>query len=222
MLNRPQPSAAAPGGDAGTNEAYRQAMGHSKRVRRLRVLLPALALAIGAAFIAVSMARAWLPEELQIESASLEDGKLVMQNPAVAGRNRDGISYSMKAERALQDVATPDVITLENIRAQMPVNGTTVATVEATSGIYDRGTNKLNMDTPFTVSLNTGLLARFQSAFLDITGGEMITEQPVSIKTNDASIVAQRLQMTDKGKTIVFEGAVKVMVEPSVARKNEK
>lgn len=203
-------------------EAYRLAARHSARVRRLKVALPAAAVAIGLVFIAVSIARTYVPAELRMESATIEDGKIVMLNPAISGRNDDGISYSMKAERALQDIKQPDVITLENIRAKMPVNETTIAEVEAVTGVYDRGGNLLDMTAPFTIRLNTGLEAAFRSAHLDIDGGEMNSDEPIAIRSREASIVAQSLRMTDKGKVIVFEGKVVVDVDPAAIRNREK
>lgn len=205
-----------------TAEAYRLATRHSRRVRLLKIALPAAALVIGAIFAAVSIVRTYLPDNLQMESATIEDGKIVMRNPAIAGRNDDGISYSMKAERALQDMKQPDVITLENILAKMPVNEKTIAEVIATTGIYDRGKNLLDMTAPFTINLNTGLTAAFQSANLDVNGGTMSTTEPVSIKSPSASIVAQSLRMTDKGRVVVFEGKVVVDVDPAAVRNREK
>ena len=203
-------------------EAYRLARRHSARVRFFKVALPAAALVIGAIFAVVSFVRTYLPSDLHVESASIEDGKIVMQSPAIAGRNNDGISYSMKAERALQDIKQPDVITLENITAQMPVNESTVAEVIAKTGIYDRGGNLLDMVAPFTINLNTGLKAAFQSAHLDINGGTLTSDQPVSIHSRAASIVAQSLRMTDKGHVIVFEGKVVVDVDPAAIRNKEQ
>lgn len=203
-------------------DAYRLAARHSARVRRLKVALPVAALLVGLVFLAVSIARTYLPADLVVESASIEDGKLVMLNPAISGRNDDGISYSMKAERALQDIKQPDVITLENIRAKMPVNETTIATVEAATGVYDRGGNLLDMTAPFTIRLNSGLEAAFRNAHLDINAGRMHTDEPVSIRSREASIVAQSLRMTDKGKVIVFEGKVVVDVDPAAIRNREK
>lgn len=217
--------AEAPTGAPGMNvsaEAYRLARRHSSRVRFLKVALPIAAVFIGAIFVAVSIVRTWIPADLQVESASIEDGKIVMRNPAISGRNDAGISYSMKAERALQDMKQPDVITLENIKAKMPVNETTVAEVVAATGIYDRGKNLLDMVAPFTITLNTGLEAAFRSAHLDINGGSMQTTEPVSIRSPEASIVAQSLRMTDKGRTVVFEGKVVVDVDPAAIRNREK
>src|SRR5690606_13767942 len=134
-------------------EAYRLATRHSARVRILKIALPVAALIIAAVFAVVSIVRTYLPSDLHVESATIEDGKIVMRYPAIAGRNKDGISYSMKAERALQDMKTPDVITLENITAKMPVNDKTTAEVTAETGVYDRGKNLLDMTRPFTINL---------------------------------------------------------------------
>ncbi|MCA1438844.1 LPS export ABC transporter periplasmic protein LptC [Ensifer sp. IC4062] len=210
--------------DSGTSssDAYASAARHSARVKRLKVLLPLAASIIAMIFVAVSFVRAFLPEELQLETATIENGKIVMQNPAISGRNKQDISYSMKAQRALQDIANPDLITLETIHAEMPVNDTLIATVDAASGIYDRGANTLDMNAPFTISMNNGVNADFQSAYLDINAGEMETKRPIAISMNGGSIIAQTLRMTDKGRIVTFEGMVKVNVDPSTIRKNAK
>jgi lipopolysaccharide export system protein LptC len=219
MLNDVQLSGALPHSGPTLADAYAVAARHSRLVRRLKVILPLVAVLIGVVFIGVSVVRAFLPENLQVENATIENGKIVMQNPAISGRNKQDISYSMKAVRALQDIANPDIITLETIHAEMPVNDTLVATVEATSGIYDRGGNTLNMNAPFSISMNNGLVADFQTAYLDINAGEMQTKKPIAISMNGGSIVAQSLRMTDKGRIVTFEGMVKVVVDPKAIRK---
>lgn len=210
--------------DVGTSsaDAYASAARHSARVRRLKVMLPLIAGAVALIFVTVSFVRAFLPEELQLETATIENGKIVMQNPAISGRNKQDISYSMKAQRALQDIANPNLITLETIHAEMPVNDTLIATVDATSGIYDRGANTLDMNAPFTISMNNGVNADFQSAYLDINAGEMETKHPIAISMKGGSIIAQKLRMTDKGRVVTFEGMVRVNIEPSAIRKNAK
>jgi lipopolysaccharide export system protein LptC len=219
MLQSTHDGLPADGRGAGA-DAYRRAVSHSRRVRRLRVLLPAGALAITLAFVAISLVRGLMPDELQIESAKIEDGKVVMEKPAIAGRNSDGVRYSMRAERALQDIKNPNMITLETIAAAVPVNDKVIARVVATSGIFDRGANVLDLDKPFTLNLSSGIDAQFGSAYLDIAGGTMKTEDPVAIQTKGASIVANSLEMKDKGRTMIFSGSVKLNIEPSALRSN--
>lgn len=220
MLDNAQFSGAFPNSRRSAADAYSLAARHSQRVKRLKIILPLIAVLIGAVFIAVSVIRTFLPDELQIENATIENGKIVMQNPAISGRNKQDISYSMKATRALQDIANPDIITLETIHAEMPVNDTLIATVDAASGIYNRGANTLNMDAPFTIRMNNGMVADFKDAYLDVNAGEMNTKKPIAISLEGGSIVAQSLRMTDKGRIVTFEGMVKVVVDPKTIRNN--
>lgn len=199
-------------------DAYQAAVAHSTRVRKLRIWLPIGAVVISAIFISVSVIRAYLPEQLSVESARIEDGKIVMERPAIAGRNDDGISYSMTAVRALQDIANPNMITLEDVKAAVPLNVNTIARVVATEGIFDRGTDRMELTAPFDVNLSNGTTAKFQSAQLDVVAGTLNTDDPVAIDTEQASIVAQSLKITDKGRTITFAGQVRVNIEAAAIR----
>ncbi|MDM9626176.1 LPS export ABC transporter periplasmic protein LptC [Rhizobium sp. S152] len=199
--------------------AYGDARFHSARVRRLKVLLPVAAVIVSLAFIGVSLFRTYLPENIKIEGAKIENGKVVMEKPAISGRNSDGINYSMLAERALQDIKNPNLITLETIKAAVPVKDDLIARVEATAADYDRATDNLDVKSPFVIQLSSGMKADFQSAKVDIKGGKLATQDPVTIQKDGASIVANSLNMTDKGRTITFEGNVRMNVDPSAIRK---
>lgn len=214
LLKSPVPAFAGP-----TNgDAYGAALRHSARVRKLRVWLPIAAVAISLVFIGVSVIRAYLPENLRVESARIENGKIVMERPAIAGRNNDGISYSMTAERALQDIENPNMITLEDVKAAVPVDENTIARVVATAGIFDRGTDRMQLTAPFDVNLSNGTTAKFQSADLDVQSGTLATKDPVTITTGQASIVAQSLNIADNGHTITFSGQVRVNIDPATLR----
>ncbi|HZG27744.1 MAG TPA: LPS export ABC transporter periplasmic protein LptC, partial [Ensifer sp.] len=123
--------------------AYSRAVRHSKRVRRLKILLPVSAVAVSLAFVAVSVVRSFLPDNVEVKGATIENGQIVMEKPAISGRNSDGIFYSMTAARALQSIVSPNIMTLQDISAQMPVNDQVIAKVKAQGGIYDRTANTL-------------------------------------------------------------------------------
>ena len=199
-------------------DAYQAALAHSALVRKLKILLPIVAAVISAAFIGVSIIRAYLPENLSIENARIENGKIVMERPAISGRNSDGISYSMTATRALQDIENPNMITLEDVKAAVPVNDDVIARVTAMAADFDRGTDNLNLTHPFNVNLSNGITARFQSAHLDIDGGVMETPDHVDISMKEGSIVADSLKITDKGRIITFKGQVRLHLDPATIR----
>ncbi len=59
--------------------AYGDALFHSARVRRLKILLPVAALVIAASLTAVALVRIYLPENIKLEGAKIENGKVVME-----------------------------------------------------------------------------------------------------------------------------------------------
>jgi lipopolysaccharide export system protein LptC len=191
-------------------------------VRRLKVLLPVGAGLISLAFVGVAIVRAYLPENVSIESARIENGKIVMERPAISGRNSDGINYSMIANRALQDIENPNKISLEDVKAAVPLSDDVIARVTATGADFDRGADLLNLTAPFDVNLSNGITARFQSARLDIPGGLMNTPDPVNISMKEGSIVADSLKITDKGHTITLVGQVRVHLDPVAMRNKGK
>ncbi|NTE85067.1 LPS export ABC transporter periplasmic protein LptC [Agrobacterium rubi] len=210
-LSQPSPSFALPNGQM---DAYNMALRHSARVRKLKVILPLGAAIISLSFMAVSLARTWMPDEVTLESSKVENGKIVMEKPALAGRNNKGFDYSMNAERALQDIASPNLMTLEKVLAAVPMNDI-VAQVVAQEGLFDRTTNRLQMTAPFDINLSNGLQAKFQSANVDLKAGTMDTDKPVSIKTKEGSIDAESLRIADNGKTITFSGQVRARIAAS-------
>ena len=74
--------------------AYLQALRHSRRVRRLKILLPVGALVVSSLFVVVSIVRSFLPDNIDVKGATIENGQIVMEKPAISGRNADGIFYS--------------------------------------------------------------------------------------------------------------------------------
>lgn len=203
-------------------DAYQAALAHSSRVSKLKILLPVAAAIISAAFIVVSIVRAYLPESLSVESARIENGKIVMERPAISGRNNSGITYSMTASRALQDIQNPNMISLENVNAAVPINKDVIARVIATGADFDRGHDLLNLASPFDVNLSNGITARFKSAHLDIDAGVMNTQDKIDISMKEGSIVADSLKITDKGRNITFVGQVRLNLKPAAIRNQGK
>mgnify|MGYP001172755632 CR=1 FL=1 len=206
------------GSGVGISDAYRQALAHSARVRRLKVLLPILAVVISLCFVAVSWVRTMFPANLSIGGARIENGRIVMEKPAISGRNEDGISYYMNASRALQSIANPNDIVLENIDAAVPIRGDLVARVNAKGAQFDRASDRLDLTDPFTVTLSSGITVDFQSANLDPHAGRMQSDEPVSVKGKDSTLVAKSMKITDKGRVIIFDGDVRLTVDPAAFR----
>jgi lipopolysaccharide export system protein LptC len=193
-------------------------MAHSRRVKALKILLPLASVLVVIGFVAVSFVDTLVPEGVEIESVAVRDGKLVMQNPVMSGQTSDGRPYRMEALRAVQDLATPDVIVLETIRADLPVSAGETAVLEAASAIFDRSAQTLVFKQPFKVESEGGVSVEMQSANIDMTTSEMTTSDPVAIRSGEASVVAKSMKMQDKGRLIILENQVRMTINPSAIR----
>lgn len=71
--------------------AFGRAERHSRRVRRLKVVLPFLALGLAAVFAGIYLVNRPAPVEVaSVEDQAFSEGKLVMSNPKLEGFTRDG------------------------------------------------------------------------------------------------------------------------------------
>jgi lipopolysaccharide export system protein LptC len=201
--------------------AYRRALSHSARVGRLKIILPVLAVLISLSFLAVSWVRSIFPENLSIGGASIENGRVVMERPAISGRNDEGISYFMNAARALQSITNPSDIALETIDAAVPIRSDLIARVKAISANFDRDSDRLDMTAPFVVTLSSGITAWFKSAHMDVHAGILTTKEAVRVKAKDSTLIANKMNITDKGRVIAFSGDVRLTINPAAFRSKE-
>lgn len=197
-----------------TDDAFVRAQRHSRRVRWLKVWLPALAVAGVIGFVGWSYVSIPTVAGISIEGAGISDGKLVMANPKLDGFTRDKLPYTMTALRAVQDLKDTNMVRLEGIDAKLPVDPKNSAKVVAKSGIYDNAKNTLVFDSPMTVTTTDGMTARLNSASIDMNAGSMSTGDPVEILLNGSRITALSMNMADNGRVIVFENRVRVDLEP--------
>jgi len=204
---------------AGRSHAeYKRALSHSRLVRVLKIVLPLAAALVVVAFVVVSLLDNLVPEGVGIDSVIIRDGKLVMQNPVMSGQSSDARPYTMRAARAIQDLSAADVIVLEDIVADLPAPNGSNAVLNAVSGTFNREAQTILFDKPLSVSTDDGMTAQLQSADVDMANGGLVSNAPVSISSGDASVVAQSMQMTDKGRVIIFQDQVRMTINPSALK----
>ena len=200
-----------------SDREYRRALQPSRTVKRLKIALPVASALLIVGFVAMSWVSSIVPDGVVVASTSIEDGKLVMHRPILTGENDKNQSYELKADRAMQDLTSPNVIELEKISADVPVSDGVTAKLEAQSGIFDRDAETMTFDKPFTVTTSSGMKASLQDAAIDIKGGGMSTDKPINIKLPQGVVDAQSMRMTDKGNTIVLEKRVRMTIDPKAA-----
>lgn len=213
---RPGPAVPLTDSAAGRSveQAFRRAKRHSVAVRALKVLLPGLAILIAAGFTIYSYLLTPGGIAIDIIGSSYSDGKLTMANPRLEGFTRENRPYSLKAARAVQDVANTDIVQLDDITAKLPVSDDNWANVSAAKGIYNKAKDTLDIPTEVTVTTTDGLVAKLNSAFVNIATGDLKTSDPVDITLKGSHITANTMAVQDRGKVLVFDQKVRMTMMP--------
>lgn len=199
-------------------DAFARAARHSRSVKVLKFILPVSAVIMAVAFVSVSYLSTPSSLAVHAEGGTISDGRLVMANPNLDGLTKDNLPYSMKALRAIQDFQNEGVIELEGIDAKLPISADNIATIDATRGVFDRNTNTLDITSPITVTTSDGMIAKLQSAFLDIAKGDLKTSEAVDITHKGTKITSDSMSVLENGKVLVFENRVRMNIDPVRAK----
>src|SRR5262245_44445868 len=100
------------------DRAVRVAGRHSIMVRMLRVGLPVGVVVALSALAAVTYFKpTQMFDKVPVSGKlAVQGSKITMELPRIVGFTRDNRAYELHAETAVQDIANPDVVELQNLR----------------------------------------------------------------------------------------------------------
>jgi len=194
---------------------------HSRRVRFLRRAIP-LGMALALVFLVARSFVGFLGGiDAGTEGVSIQGRKIVMEKPKLSGFKRDGRSYELTASTATQDLKTPNVVELDRLTARMQTGNDGWANLSGLRGVYDSKIERLEVDGGLTVKTETGLDARLKDAQIEFKAGTIVTDKPVEVKMPQGEVEAERMQVLDNGRKLVFEGRVRSVFVNAQARGNK-
>ncbi len=200
---------------ANSERLYRRALRHSRRVRRLRVVLVGTVVAVLVGLVADNYL---LPEGAlhlpgEIANVLIQGTKITMQKPRLTGYTGDGRAYQFSAEAAAQDVTKPDFVQLERIRAKMEMADKSTVDMWADDGVYDMKGDMLTLNNNIRLVSSTGYEARLSQALVDVRKGNVVSNTPVWVNLLDGTLDAKRLEISDKGDVVRFGGDVHMVLQ---------
>jgi len=202
---------------------FRAAKRHSRRVRLLRVGLPAAAVVFCVALALIS----WLnPLRLVLARLPISVGdvvvsgtKIKMQNPKLSGFTRDKRRYDIVAGAAAQDLTRPGFIELRDITATMEMREKSTTRLVAQEGLFDTKKEELKLERDIVVTSSNGQEAYLEEAVIDTKNGNVVSEKPVHMKMPNGTVKGNRFELTNSGDVIRFENGVVVNLKPDKGSK---
>jgi lipopolysaccharide export system protein LptC len=177
----------------------------------LRVAIPVtIALIIGATVLV-----SWLDPLKVLVRLPIDSGKLVisgstitMEAPKLSGYTRDQRWYELNAKSAAQDITKPDVVELAEVQAKIETADKSTLLLSAHHGLYNRKTSILSLTRNVVLKSSAGFEMHLDEAIVDTGSGEVVSNKPVAVFTQDATLNAERLEVERSGDVVRFIGGV--------------
>jgi lipopolysaccharide export system protein LptC len=227
-LKQRLPSSASPSSCTRSKQvdpAYRSAQRHTLWVKFLKFSIPVGALVAAGLIVFVSYFKNITKDaSVSMGAVTLSGTKITMEKPHLTGfRGKDSKPYEVTAVSAAQDIRSPNVVELTTLKAVVSAEQNSKTRMEADFGIYDSQKEQIDLKRNVRVRTDSGYDAKLSSAFVDFKGGSVISKEPVKVDFSGGSIESDRMDITDGGKKMVFEGRVHtVFTTPAAAEKSPK
>lgn len=204
---------------------FRTALRHSRWVRLLRIGIPVFVV-VGALLIFLSVyvldplrQLAKLPGS--IGGLVVSGTSITMQQPRMAGYTQDRRPYVVTARAATQDVTKPETVTLLELRATLEFKDAGKFELTARSGLFESKLDRLTLQEDVLVN-SANYQAKLSEAVVNVRTNHMVSEHPVEVIMRQGTINANRLEVTNSGEVIRFEGGVTMVLVPENDRSGEK
>jgi lipopolysaccharide export system protein LptC len=197
-------------------DAFERARRHSGTVRWLRIILPAIAIVAVAIFwMTLKIVPGDLASLIAVAGIDTKTNSVVMEAPHLSGFEGTRRAYEVKAAKATQSLSDPKVVTFNTITGRFGLDDGGVATVNAGVGTFNGHNNTLEVHDGVTLETSDGTSGHLQDAAIDLGQGTMTSSKPLDFKTTLGSIHANGVQVSERGKHLLFTNGVSVTYLPA-------
>lgn len=191
---------------------------HSKRVRKLKIVLPLIAVVMAGIATMNILSNAGVGPTLPpLEVPQIVADNLKMHNPHYQGFNDDGGHYWVKAETAQQDFKTLTAIHLQAITGELTDAKKQKTHLVATRGLFDNKANILELYDSIDVTGDGGLNAKLTRATVRTKEGIITSDRPSTILMGAGTITSNQLTIRQKSKEYTFVDTVRTHMKPKEA-----
>jgi lipopolysaccharide export system protein LptC len=190
---------------------YRDALHHSARVRLMRRGIP-IACVLGVfgplVWVFISPFSSSIAN-VQIGAVSVSGSKITMEAPKLSGFRKDQKSYEVTAREAVQDIRQPTVIELNKLVGRLEQERNSFAHVTSDWGRFDQSAELLDLKGNVKIRTDDGNEVDMSSAKIEMKSGRVVSTEPVEVRSKSGTVNADRVELKDNAKIIIFEGRVR-------------
>ena len=182
---------------------------HSRLVRRLRIVLPALIVLILAGLAGSIVYNTFKAVPTPVSES---DEPIRLVNPRFVGRDDKGRAFVLTAASAIRDQKDYQRVILDRPALVLDEEGPDPLRITAGQGVYHEGNRKLAVSGGVRLSGARGAFETAQSLF-DTKTGELEGSGPIQGSGPLGEITAKSYGVYGKGERMVFKGGVHTRLE---------
>jgi lipopolysaccharide export system protein LptC len=194
---------------------------HSRRVRALRVAVPSVLVLtlIGLVLANYLNPARWLRVPTEFGTLVISGSKITMEAPRLAGFTKDQREYAVMASSASQDTKNPTIVEMKEINGRIDMEDKSRVTLSAVEGVYDTKADLLKLNEEILIVSTAGYQGRLTEAQVEVKKGRIVSEKPVQLKMPQGTLDANRMEVTETGAVIRFEGGVVLVLTPEAVNR---
>ena len=151
--------------------------------------------------------------KLEVTDVKIDDaGDIELTGAIYKGRNENGEAFEVTAKVASE--RSSGAVDMESPTAQLFRNDGDLIDLSSQNGLYfpDSSRIELNGDVVMT-SQDMGLTLLALSLSANLADGSMFSEEPVRVERSDGIVTANAMEVTGKGKRIIFKGNARMTLQ---------
>jgi LPS export ABC transporter protein LptC/lipopolysaccharide transport protein LptA len=201
--------------DAARAKDFARARRHTRLVYLLRWGLPLGGASIVAIYVTIVLQTVgWVQELPHVEFPQIIPENLTMDNPRYQGFNKDGGSYVVTAETAVQELSNTANIKLNGIAGELTDSNKAKTTLKATHGLYNTKNENLELFDGIDVVSDNGMHARLSRATIQTKDNVVFSDEPVTVEMPAGNIRSNTMRMRNKTREMTFLDAVQARLTP--------
>ena len=151
--------------------------------------------------------------KLEVTDVKIDDaGDIELTGAIYRGRTENGEAFEVTAKIASE--RSSGAVDMESPTAQLFRNDGDLIDLSSQNGLYFPDSSRIELDGDVVMtSQDMGLTLLALSLTANLADGSMFSEEPVRVERSDGIVTANAMEVTGKGKRIIFKGNARMTLQ---------
>ena len=151
--------------------------------------------------------------KLEVTDVKIDDaGDIELTGAIYKGRTENGEAFEVTAKIASE--RSSGAVDMESLTAQLFRNDGDLIDLSSQNGLYLPDSSRIELDGDVVMtSQDMGLTLLALSLTANLADGSMFSEEPVRVERSDGIVTANAMEVTGKGKRIIFKGNARMTLQ---------